>query len=119
GGAPPGQQGAGESHRDEACVPGEARRAGQDLPPGGRPLAERKTRFHALSLAPTCGQGPRFCSKSGPTGRPVAGSARAIQTARAEMPAAPDDAERFVRCLLALPDLQLRVDWLNTTVQTE
>jgi hypothetical protein len=35
------------------------------------------------------------------------------------MTAASDDAERFVRCLLALPDLQLRVDWLNTTVQTE
>jgi hypothetical protein len=35
------------------------------------------------------------------------------------MPAAPDDAERFVRCLLGLPDLQLRVDWLNAQVQTE
>jgi len=31
----------------------------------------------------------------------------------------PDDAQRFVRCLLALPDLQLRVDWLNAHVQTE
>jgi hypothetical protein len=31
----------------------------------------------------------------------------------------PDDAERFVRCLLALPDLQLRLDWLNAHVQSE
>lgn len=31
----------------------------------------------------------------------------------------PDDAERFVRCLLALPDLQLRLDWLNAHVQDE
>lgn len=35
------------------------------------------------------------------------------------MPTPPDDAERFVRCLLGLPDLQLRVDWLNAQVQTE
>jgi hypothetical protein len=35
------------------------------------------------------------------------------------MPTPPDDAERFVRCLLALPDLQLRVDWLHAHVQTE
>src|SRR5688572_5895271 len=31
----------------------------------------------------------------------------------------PDDAERFVRCLLALPDLQLRLDWLQSHVQGE
>jgi hypothetical protein len=31
----------------------------------------------------------------------------------------PDDAERFVRALLALPDLQLRIDWLNAHVQNE
>ncbi len=31
----------------------------------------------------------------------------------------PDDAERFVRCLLALPDLQLRLDWLQSHVQLE
>jgi hypothetical protein len=35
------------------------------------------------------------------------------------MPTPPDDAERFVRCLLALPDLQLRVAWLNAQVQAE
>jgi len=35
------------------------------------------------------------------------------------MPTPLDDAERFVRCLLGLPDLQLRVDWLNAHVQAE
>jgi hypothetical protein len=35
------------------------------------------------------------------------------------MSGGPDDADRFLRSLLALPDLQLRIDWLNVQVQAE
>jgi hypothetical protein len=35
------------------------------------------------------------------------------------MPASVDDAERFLRCLLGLPDQELRIEWLREHVQHE
>ena len=71
-----GDQGTGEARGPQRGVPGKASGPGQDLTPGGGPLAQRKARVHGPELSSSSRRKTAILLQIGTDGATGSGSAR-------------------------------------------